>query len=98
MRSWVESRRLGLRSAILLLAVLGITAPAAAQGEASAAVNGIITDAQGGVLPGVTVTLRNVESGTVRTTVTEADGQYRIAGLLPGRYDLTAELQGFGVR
>ena len=98
MRSWVESRRLGLRSAILLLAVLGITAPAAAQGEASAAVNGIITDAQGGVLPGVTVTLRNVESGTVRTTVTEADGQYRIAGLLTGRYDLTAELQGFGVR
>jgi hypothetical protein len=70
----------------------------AAQGEASAVVTGIITDAQGGVLPGVTVTLRNVESGTVRTAVTEADGLYRIAGLLPGRYDLTAELQGFGVR
>ena len=98
MRSWVVSRRFGVPTAILLLAVLGMAAPAAAQGEASAAVNGIITDAQGGVLPGVTVTLRNVESGTVRTTVTEADGQYRIAGLLPGRYDLTAELQGFGVR
>ena len=78
--------------------MLGTAAPVAAQGEASAAVTGIITDAQGGVLPGVTVTLRNVESGTVRTTVTEVEGQYRLAGLLPGRYDLKAELQGFGVR
>ena len=99
MRSAVGSRRLAFRSAVLLLvALLGTAAPVAAQGEASAVVTGIITDAQGGVLPGVTVTLRNVESGTVRTAVTEAEGQYRMAGLLPGRYNLSAELQGFGVR
>ncbi len=98
MRSAVGSRRLAYCSILLLVSVLGTAAPVAAQGEASATVTGIITDAQGGVLPGVTVTLRNVESGTVRTTVTEVEGQYRLAGLLPGRYDLTAELQGFGVR
>ena len=99
MRSAAGSRRLVYRSAVLLLvSVLGTAAPASAQGEASGVVTGIITDAQGGVLPGVTVTLRNVESGTVRTAVTEADGLYRMAGLLPGRYTLTAELQGFGVR
>jgi Lhr-like helicase len=75
--------------------ILAAAVPAHAQGEASAVVTGVIADAQGGVLPGVTVTLRNVESGTTRTVVTEADGQYRIAGLLPGRYSLRAELDGF---
>ena len=84
------------RTAILLLiSVLGAAAPALAQGGASAAVTGAVTDAQGGVLPGVTVTLRNVETGNVRTTVTEANGRYGFPGLLPGRYALTAELQGF---
>jgi len=84
------------RIALFFLAVVVATAsPALAQGEASAVVTGVIADAQGGVLPGVTVTLRNVESGTTRTTVTEADGQYRIAGLQPGRYSLRAELDGF---
>jgi hypothetical protein len=50
---------------------------------------------KGGVLPGVTITAQNAESGTVRTSVTEGDGKYRVAGLNPGRYNLTAELPGF---
>jgi len=99
MRSAVGSTHRTCRTAVLLVILALATAVhVAAQGEASAVVTGIITDAQGGVLPGVTVTLRNVESGTTRTTVTEAEGEYRMAGLLPGRYDLKAELQGFGVK
>ncbi len=56
---------------------------------------GTIRDAQGGALPGVSLTLRNVESGVVRTAVSEGDGTYRLPGLPPGRYELAAELQGF---
>ena len=90
------SGRWTFRIAIFLLtSTLGMAATAAAQGEASASVVGIVTDAQGGVLPGVTVTLRNIESGAVRTTATEAGGRYRLAGLQPGRYALRAELDGF---
>lgn len=48
------------------------------------------------MLPGVTLTVTNAETGVARTAVTEADGRYRFAGLQPGRYDLKAELQGFG--
>jgi hypothetical protein len=48
------------------------------------------------VLPGVTLTVTNAETGVPRTAVTEGDGRYRFAGLQPGRYDLKAELQGFG--
>ena len=80
--------------ALLLALTCGLAANAAAQGT-NAAITGIVTDEQGGVLPGVTVTVRNVDTGTVRTVVTEADGQYRAPALLPGRYDITAELAGF---
>jgi hypothetical protein len=58
-------------------------------------IQGTVTDAQGGVLPGVSLTLRNTETGAARTTVSESDGQYRFAGLQPGIYALKAELQGF---
>ena len=79
---------------VLFVASLCLTVPASAQ-VANAVVTGIATDAQGGVLPGVTMTVTNVESGVVRTIVTEADGRYRLGGVPPGRYHLTAELPGF---
>jgi len=59
-------------------------------------ISGIISDAQGGVLPGATVTGRNPDTGLTRTVVTESDGRYRLAALPPGRYELKAELAGFG--
>ncbi len=46
------------------------------------------------MLPGVTLTVRNAETGLTRTVVTEVDGRYRLGGLPPGRYELKAELAG----
>ena len=83
------------RHLALLLALLLSTAGLAAAQGTNAAVSGTVTDQQGGVLPGVTVTVRNADTGTVRVVVTEADGQYRVPALLPGRYDISAELPGF---
>jgi len=95
LRSLCAIRRGILRLTALVLAFqLGHAVPAHAQ-AASASIAGTIADAQGGVLPGVTITVHNAESGTVRTSVTESDGKYRVAGLNPGRYNLTAELPGF---
>jgi hypothetical protein len=89
-------RRLSLLPvvALLLACLLCVPVSAAAQGSGGV-IAGTITDAQGGALPGVSLTLRNVESGVVRTTVSEPNGTYRLPGLPPGRYDLMAELQGF---
>jgi len=81
-------------TALVMAFQLGHALPALAQ-AASASISGTIADAQGGVLPGVTITVQNAESGTVRTSVTEADGKYRVPGLNPGRYNLTVELPGF---
>src|SRR5215813_13824387 len=93
-RAFVAGRRVTQFTALILAIQLGLALPARAQ-VANAVVTGIVTDAQGGVLPGVTITVRNAESGVTRTIVTEADGRYRLGGLPPGRYNLTAELQGF---
>src|SRR6185503_9350907 len=83
-----------LRITLVLASLMGLTLPIAAQG-AGGVIAGTIKDAQGGALPGVTLTLRNVESGVVRTGVSEGNGTYRLPGLPPGRYQLLAELQGF---
>ena len=61
----------------------------------NAQITGTLKDQSGGVLPGATVTARNEETGLTRTAVTEAAGEYRLPALPPGRYTVTAELQGF---
>ena len=57
--------------AALFLALISLAVPAAAQ-TTNGVISGIVSDAQGGVLPGVTVTGRNIETGITRTVVTTA--------------------------
>jgi hypothetical protein len=81
--------------AVLLGAMsLSVVSPAFGQG-AGASIEGVVKDDQGGVLPGVTVTLRNQDTGVTKTSVTQPDGQYRFLALGPGKYHLSAELTGF---
>jgi hypothetical protein len=76
---------------VLVLGMLLLPALAHAQTLA-----GTVRDAQGGVLPGVTVEASSpalIEK--VRSTVTDGTGQYRITELRPGMYTLTFTLPGF---
>lgn len=85
----------GLWTLLLIACVMIVTAaPGMAQGG-SGVITGTAKDAQGGVLPGVTLTLRNQATGVARTTVTEADGTFRFPALNPGQFTITAELSGF---
>jgi Carboxypeptidase regulatory-like domain/TonB dependent receptor len=83
---------------ILLSAMLSLAlaAPAFAQSQAAnGAIEGTVTDTSGAVLPGVTVTVTNLDTGLDRSMVTNEKGLYR-APLLPlGTYRVVAELQGF---
>jgi hypothetical protein len=47
------------------------------------------------MLPGVTVTVRNQDTGMFRETISSADGTFFVSGIVPGRYEIAAELQGF---
>jgi outer membrane receptor protein involved in Fe transport len=68
--------------------------PAAAQ-ISTGSINGRISDPQGGVMPGVSVTARNRDTGFVRTDITDDAGSYHLGALPVGSYDLSAEISGF---
>jgi hypothetical protein len=80
----------GLLTAIFV----ALATPVVAQGP-TGLIEGAIRDEQGGVLHGVSMTLRNQETGVTRTMTTEVDGRYAFPALAPGRYTLRAELSGF---
>ncbi|MEI6666885.1 MAG: TonB-dependent receptor [Acidobacteriota bacterium] len=79
----------------ILVACMAFAATAGAQ-TLTGTVTGKVVDQQGGVLPGVTVTLTG-KTGT-QTQVTDAQGEYRFLGLTPGEYVVKAELAGFQPR
>ena len=56
---------------------------------------GTVTDAAGAVVPGATVTIKNVETGVTRNIVTDEGGRYRVPGLPLGKYEVNVERQGF---
>src|SRR5262249_28746941 len=78
---------------ILLVTAL-VSAPAWGQGF-SAEILGIVHDASGAVVPGVSVTAKHIESGLTRSAITSEGGNYSIPSLPVGAYELTAELSGF---
>jgi hypothetical protein len=84
-----------LRRIVGTLVVLFLgAAPLLAQ-QGTTELRGRVTDAQSGVLPGVTVTVRNQATGMYRETVSGEDGSYIASGLTPGLYEVVAELSGF---
>jgi hypothetical protein len=78
----------------VFFSVLGAAAPVLAQGG-RAEINGTVSDAQKAVLPGVTVTVTNEDTGLMRESITDGTGRYVIPQLLPGPYTVRAELSGF---
>lgn len=85
-----------MRRFVLLLGVLLLSLPLAAQ-EITGALQGRVTDASAGVLPGATVTISgdNILGGS-RSAVTSGNGAYRLANIPPGVYQVSFALSGFG--
>ena len=85
------------RLCAVFVAVLAFLVPAAAFAQTgNSGLAGVVRDASGGLLPGVTVEAASpalIEK--VRTVVTGADGSYRILDLRPGVYSVTFTLAGF---
>jgi hypothetical protein len=82
-----------MRILTVALMLVGLTAGNAFAQAQTGTVEGKVVDQQGGVLPGVTVTLTGPR-GT-QTTVTDAEGIYRFVGVQPAVYVLRIEMTGF---
>ena len=83
------------RAVYALACVLALSMPAVAQ-EQTGQINGTVKDTSGAVLPGVTVEALSLATGAVASSVvTDGSGVYRFIGLRPGKYEISAKLQGF---
>ena len=82
--------------AMPLAAVLTVAsaAPIAAQ-VTTGTIIGTVSDA-GGVVPGATVTVREVNKGTTSSYVTDPTGSYTASFLVPGTYAVEVNVQGSG--
>lgn len=61
----------------------------------TATISGEVRDATGAVLPGASITIKNLETGMTRTLVSDEQGRYRAPNLPVGSYEIRAELAGF---
>src|SRR5215207_4284683 len=78
----------------LLGALLVCTSNAFAQ-QGTTEIRGKVVDTSNAAVPGASVVVRNEETGMFRETVSAADGTYFVGGIVPGSYEVIAELQGF---
>jgi hypothetical protein len=89
-------QRFGALAASAVIVLAGLPVQAWAQARVTGAdLSGTIVDQTGSVLPGVSVTVTNVETNVTRTITTDERGRYTAPALPPGSYRLTATLQGF---
>jgi outer membrane receptor protein involved in Fe transport len=93
-----ESRRLPFRlvglAGLLALTLCGLATDARAQ-AVYGSIAGSVLDTSGAAVPGATVTITSLQRKTVDTVVANASGFYEKARLLPGQYEVKAELTGF---
>jgi hypothetical protein len=81
---------------VAALLVFGLAGTAMAQTDVTTSrVSGTVKDAEGGVLPGVAIEVKSLETGRVRQTATDGKGFYRVVDLPTGTYEITASLSGF---
>jgi hypothetical protein len=87
MKTWMSHC---LRGTLILLLTAG-----AVWAQGTGQINGTVTDESGAVLPGVTVTVTQTDTGLVRSTVSDGTGSYVLPNLPTGPYRLEVALQGF---
>ena len=90
----MKQRTSVLCTVLFALAIVVASLPLVAQ-DFRGSVAGVVKDATGGVLPGVTVSITNVETNVAAVAVTDSRGFYQARHLNPGTYSVEAKLDGF---
>src|SRR5580698_11060122 len=95
----MENIAMCIRLASLFLVLLSILLfvmpfPGVSQTITTGDVTGTVTDSTGAVVPGATVTIRDLATNEVRDSITNGEGRYRFTFLKPGRYSVSAASAG----
>ena len=81
---------------ISLLVILALALPAFSQTQiTTGTIQGTVADANGAIVPGATVEIKNLGTGLTRTLVTDEGGRFVSLGLPPGPYSITVSKTGF---
>ena len=91
MRRWT----IGLLAGLVSVSMSGVAFAQGGGASSTGTIQGKVTDAQGAVMPGVTVTATSPSLIGVQTTVTSDAGNYRFPAVPPGTFTVTFELAGF---
>src|SRR5260221_11169581 len=83
------------RLAIACCLIVWMAGPALSQSRSTGEIRGTATDSSGAVLPGVTVTVLNINTGVTATFVTNGDGLYDTVSTPTGTYQISFEKTGF---
>jgi hypothetical protein len=89
-RSWRN-----LLTGLSLLAAVSMVTISTLRAQNTSSLHGVISDAQGGVVPGAVVALSSATTGASRQVVTDSTGTYEILQAMPGEYILTVTKPGF---
>src|SRR6267154_1775638 len=80
---------------VALFALLWGISPQPGLGQTSSSISGYVTDQSGAVISGAAVIVKNLETGAVRTTKSEANGNYIVLSVASGPYEVTVAYPGF---
>ena len=86
---------LGLSLTVAIALMMMTAASASAQTATTGDIAGVVTDPSSAVVPGVSVILKNVGTGSSATATTNAQGAYNFAFLSPGKYSVSVSATGF---
>src|ERR671913_280962 len=86
----------GIKFKVLLLAALLLLSGATAFAQTETGqITGRVTDPNGAVVPGASVTVKSVETAAERAATADAEGSYTVTNLQPGLYDVTVAAPNF---
>jgi Carboxypeptidase regulatory-like domain len=91
MNSWKKA--LGLAAVLCLL--MGGAVSSFAQTVTTGSLAGVVTDVQGGALPGATVVATHTPTGTIYEGVTDGEGRFNILNIRVGPYSVAVTMSGF---
>ncbi|MDE3201065.1 MAG: carboxypeptidase regulatory-like domain-containing protein [Acidobacteriota bacterium] len=95
---WLKKTALSIGLTLLMTSIFSLV-PQPALGQAistnGGSIQGSITDATGGVIPGAKITVTNLGTSASRTLVTDSAGFYSIGPLIPGTYTVSVAAPGF---
>src|SRR4051812_13819237 len=90
-----RTSRIGWRRIALCAAIVIMSSVMAFGQLTTGTITGTVADQTGAAIPGATITLKNADTGALRTVLTNETGKYEALSLQTGLYEASASLSGF---